>query len=62
MTRSWRTTVLGVLTIIGTLTAGGIQLLNGHQPDLPTTIAGVTAGLGLLHAADNSELPPKPKA
>lgn len=58
--RSWRTTILGVLTIIGTLTSAGISLLNGHQPDLATTSAGVLTGLGLIHAADNKSLPPKP--
>ena len=57
--RSPRTTILGVLTIVGALTAAATQLLNGHQPDLATTSAGVLAGLGLIHAADNKALPPK---
>lgn len=60
MKQSWRTTALGVLTIVGTLTGAGVALLNGHTPDLPTVSAGVLAGLGLIHAADNANLPPKP--
>jgi hypothetical protein len=60
--QSWRTTVLGVLTIIATLTAAGVSLLNGHPPDLATTSAGVIAGIGLIHAADNKKLPPAPPA
>ena len=57
--QSWRTTVLGILTIAGTLISAGISLLNGHTPDLATTSAGVMAGVGLIHAADNKSLPPK---
>jgi hypothetical protein len=60
--QSWRTTILGILTIVATLTAAGIALLNGHIPDLPTVTAGVLAGVGLIHAADNKALPPTPKA
>jgi hypothetical protein len=52
--------VLGILTIIATLAGAGISLLNGHSPDLATTAAGVTAGIGLIHAADNKKLPPAP--
>lgn len=57
--QSWRTTVLGILTIAGTLISAGIALLNGHYPDMATTSAGVLAGVGLIHAADNKSLPPK---
>lgn len=57
---NWRTTVLGILTITGTLISAGISLLNGHQPDFATTTAGVLAGVGLIHAADSKSLPPKP--
>jgi hypothetical protein len=49
-----------VLTIVGTVTSATISLLNGHQPDFATTSAGVLAGIGLIHAADNKSLPPKP--
>jgi|HubBroStandDraft_2_1064218.scaffolds.fasta_scaffold02392_7 altronate dehydratase len=58
--KSYRTTILGVLTIIATLTAAGISLLNGHSPDLATTTAGVAAGVGLIKAADHADLTPKP--
>lgn len=58
--QSWRTTTLGILTILGALTGAGVSLLNGHQPDFAATTAGVLAGVGLIHAADNKALPPKP--
>ena len=57
--QSWRTTTLGILTIVGTLISAGIAFLNGHTPDLATTSAGVMAGIGLIHAADNKNLTPK---
>lgn len=57
--QSWRTTTLGILTIAGTLISATMGLLNGHQPDLATSIAGLTAGWGLIHAADNKNLTPK---
>jgi len=57
--QSWRTTTLGILTIVGTLISAGVALLNGHTPDLATTSAGIMAGVGLIHAADNKSLPPK---
>jgi hypothetical protein len=57
--QSWRTTVLGILTIAGTLIGVGISLLNGHTPDIATASAGVLAGVGLIHAADNKNLTPK---
>jgi hypothetical protein len=60
--RSYRTTILGVLTIAGVLISAAISLLNGHSPDFGTTSAGVLMGVGLIHAADNKNLPPAPPA
>jgi hypothetical protein len=57
---SWRTTTLGVLTILGALTAAGVALLNGHQPDMATTGTALTTGIGLILAADHKNLPPRP--
>jgi len=47
-----KTTILGILTIAGTVINGVVAMLQGHQPDIPSTIAGVTAGWGLIHASD----------
>jgi hypothetical protein len=58
--QNWRTTVLGILTIAGTLISAGVALLNGHQPDLAAVSAGVLTGVGLIHAADSKNLTPKP--
>ena len=57
--QNYKTTVLGILTIIGTLCSAGIALVNGHTPDIGITSAGVLAGVGLIHAADSKSLPPK---
>ena len=51
--KDWKTTIAGVLTIIGTLTTAGIALVNKQPLNLPGTIAGITAGVGLIKAADS---------
>lgn len=53
--KDWKTTLAGVATIIGTLCAAGLKLYN-HQPvDFPTTLGGLTAGIGLIKAADSAK-------
>lgn len=47
-----KTTILGVLTILATLSNVGIQILNGGTPDLMGAFAAVTAGIGLVKARD----------
>lgn len=47
-----KTTVLGVLTIIATLSNVGIQILKGGAPDFVGAFAAVTAGVGLIKAGD----------
>ena len=47
-----KTTALGVLTILATLSNVGIQILNGGTPDLMGAFAAVTAGFGLIKARD----------
>lgn len=47
-----KTTALGILTIVATLSNVGIQLLNGGAPDLVGAFAAVTAGFGLIKARD----------
>lgn len=48
-----KTTALGILTIVATLSSVGIQLLKGGSPDLVGAFAAVTAGFGLIKAKDN---------
>lgn len=48
-----KTTILGVLTIVATLSNVGIQVLKGGAPDLMAAFAAVTAGVGLIKARDN---------
>ena len=51
-----KTTALGILTIVATLSNVGIQLLNGGSPDLYqafAAIASAAAGLGLIKAKDS---------
>lgn len=49
---NWKTTSLGILTIVGTFINAAIQYLHGQHVDLSTTFAGLTAGWGLIHASD----------
>lgn len=48
-----KTTILGILTIVATLSNVGIQVLNGGAPDLVGAFAAVTAGIGLIKARDD---------
>jgi hypothetical protein len=47
-----KTTTLGILTILATLSNAAIQLLQGGTPDLAASFASVTAGIGLIKAQD----------
>lgn len=47
-----KTTIAGVATAIVAISHTVIELLNGGTPDWTTTIAAVTAALGLLFAKD----------
>lgn len=49
---SVKTTILGVLTIIATLSNVGVQIINGGAPDLMGAFAALTAGFGLIKARD----------
>jgi len=48
-----KTTTLGILTIVATLSNVGIQVLKGGAPDLIGAFAAITAGVGLIKARDN---------
>ena len=53
---SWRTTILGVCTILAALSAAGKALLDGDPTttvDPATLIAAITAGVGLIMARDH---------
>jgi hypothetical protein len=47
-----KTTALGILTIVATVSNVAIQLLTGDVPDLAAAFASVVAGAGLIKAAD----------
>lgn len=53
--KDWKTTVAGVLTILGTLTTAGLGYLHQQPVNLPAVIAGLTTGVGLIHAADSAK-------
>lgn len=53
--RNWKTTLLGVLTIIASLSTAGREFLaNGSVPDLGLIGASLLAGWGLIAAKDNN--------
>lgn len=52
MLRSWRTTALGVLMIVGAVSNAAVELLNGHQPDWQATALAIIGGIGMLFAKD----------
>lgn len=53
MNSNWKTTTLGILTIVSTLIGAAIAYLStGVTPNFTTLIAGLTAGWGLVHAKD----------
>jgi hypothetical protein len=53
--RNWKTSLLGVLTIIASLSTAGREFLaSGSVPDLGLITASLLAGWGLIAAKDNS--------
>jgi hypothetical protein len=48
-----KTTALGVLTILAAVVNAAVALLNGQNVDFGATITAITAGIGLLKAADS---------
>lgn len=59
MKTHWQTTILGILTILATLSHAGISYLNGQHVDTTVLFAGITTGVGLLRAADSSKVQEK---
>lgn len=54
MSKSWKTTSAGVITILIAVLNAGINLIQGKPIDFAATIAAVTAGVGLLSAKDSN--------
>ena len=52
MKLNWKTTALGVLSIIAALSNAGVSYLHGGSVDFTALIAALLAGWGLIHAAD----------
>jgi hypothetical protein len=53
--RNYKTTLLGILTIIASLSTAGREFLaNGSIPDLGLIAASLLAGWGLIMAKDNN--------
>ena len=53
--KSWKTTTLGVLTILGVIIGAAKTMLDGDpstNPDYTSIIASITAGVGLIMAKD----------
>ena len=54
--KSWRTTLLGVVMILGALASAAVALLDNDPAttvNLPAVGAAFTAGIGLILARDN---------
>jgi hypothetical protein len=49
-----KTTILGVLTILGTLVHAGIQFYTNQPLDFVTLASGISGGVGLIMAKDGS--------
>lgn len=53
--KSWKTTAMGVVSILTALISIANALLNGTPIAWETTIAAITAGIGLIAARDNDK-------
>lgn len=51
-----KTTILGILTILSALISAGTALLSGHALDYQAVVTAITAGIGLITAADGSKV------
>ena len=56
MTTNWKTTLLGVFTILAAVADAGKEFLaNGTLGDIGLLFAAVTAGVGLILAKDSNK-------
>jgi hypothetical protein len=49
-----KTTVLGILTIVVAVANAAAALIKGQAVDFAATVSAITAGIGLIKAADAS--------
>ena len=47
-----KTTILGILTIVGAIVSGATQFLKGGSIDLLSIVPAISAGIGLIKAQD----------
>jgi hypothetical protein len=47
-----KTTILGILTIIGAIVSGATQFMKGGSIDLISIVPAISAGIGLIKAQD----------
>ena len=53
--KNWKTTISGILTILGGIAAGGKRILAGQVTEgAGVLITAITAGVGLIVAKDNN--------
>ena len=50
--KNWRTTLLGILSIVAAVANAGVGWLNGQPIDFTALVAAILAGWGLIAAAD----------
>jgi hypothetical protein len=54
MQKDWKTTLAGVLTIIGSLCGAGLAFLHGQTTTgIAALTTGIPTGVGLIKAADS---------
>ena len=56
--RNWQTTIAGVCVLLATVGAYGAAMFDGDTstiPSIPSLIAGITAGIGLIVASDGAK-------
>lgn len=47
-----KTTILGILTIVGAVVSGATQLISGGSIDFISLVPAISAGIGLIKAQD----------
>jgi len=47
-----KTTILGILTIVGAIVSGATQFMKGGSIDLISIVPAISAGIGLIKAQD----------
>ncbi len=52
--KSWKTTVMGILAILGAVIGIGTAYLQGQTIDYTSVIGSVMAGIGLIAAKDSN--------